>query len=277
LPQLPQFCVLVERSTHWLPHLVSPPLQPDALHAPAEHASPFGHLLPHEPQLLLSTLVLTQIPLHRVWPAGQPHEPCKQVWPLVQATPHAPQLASSDCRSTHALLQLVSPVPQDAAHAPLLQTGVEPEQLVPQEPQFCGSLVVSTHAPPHDVSPGAQTQLPPLHASVEPQDFPQPPQSCAFVCVSTHAPLQLVSAGSHDAPQAPRSHTCPLEHDAPHAPQLVGSDCRSAQTPLQVTWPMEQPVVSSVDPPQPAEGAIAMTTIEKTTTATERSDDTGAS
>lgn len=54
------------RSTQLAPHCVLPPLQPDVVHAPFEHASPFGHLFPQAPQLKLSMSVFVQMPLHEV-------------------------------------------------------------------------------------------------------------------------------------------------------------------------------------------------------------------
>jgi hypothetical protein len=40
--------------------------------------------VPHFPQLFGSLLVLTQVLLQRLWPAGQPQVPLAQTWPPLQ-------------------------------------------------------------------------------------------------------------------------------------------------------------------------------------------------
>jgi hypothetical protein len=55
--------------------------------------------LPHEPQFWKSVDRLTQVPLHRTYPAGQVHVPLTQLSPEAQAVPQAPQWFGSVCRS----------------------------------------------------------------------------------------------------------------------------------------------------------------------------------
>lgn len=53
--------------------------------------------MPQLPQLLWSVFVSTQVPLHLVWPVGQPatHCPFSQVSPEAQALKQPPQLLVS--------------------------------------------------------------------------------------------------------------------------------------------------------------------------------------
>lgn len=125
----------------------------------------------------------------------------------MQVFPHAPQSLPSDWRSTHALLQLVRPVPHDPAHVPALQTGEPPLHCVPQAPQSFGSVAVSTHAPLHEVSPAGHPQDPDAHDCDAPQTFPHAPQFRSLVLKLTHEPPQFVRPGSHVAPHTPRLHT----------------------------------------------------------------------
>lgn len=61
--------------------------------------------MPQPPQLLESTLVLTQAPLQFVWPAGQPHTPMVQLWPIGHVLPQPPQFVGLLVVSTHTPLQ----------------------------------------------------------------------------------------------------------------------------------------------------------------------------
>ena len=76
--------------------------------------------------------------------------------------PQAAQFMASVWRSTQAFMQLVCPVAQPAAQAPLAHTGVAPEQALPQAPQLAGSVVGLLHLPLHSIVPGGHTQ-PPAH------------------------------------------------------------------------------------------------------------------
>jgi hypothetical protein len=128
---------------------------------------------PQAPQWFRSVLVLTQLPLHSVWPLGQAQWLPEQIWPPVQALPQLPQLPGLLVRSTQAPPQLVSPCGQQA---PCEQTAPVP-QLAPQAPQWSLSLWRLTHAPPQQL--GALLEQPLL----------QEPQWLAVVR-SVHAPPQ---------------------------------------------------------------------------------------
>src|SRR2546425_20888 len=63
--QLPKYRGSDVRSTHPVPHSVSPVAQP---HIPWPHTFPCGQTLPQDPQLLGSVRVLMQPPAHSVAP-----------------------------------------------------------------------------------------------------------------------------------------------------------------------------------------------------------------
>jgi hypothetical protein len=80
-----------------------------------------------------------------------------------------------------------------------------PVQVTPQPPQLAGSLVTSTHAPPHAVYPLLQawSHAPPVHtacawATVVVHAFPHVWQLVPLELVSMHVPLQSVGVdGGH--------------------------------------------------------------------------------
>ena len=83
------------------------------------------------------------------------HVPFEQVWFLVncrllQFTALVPQAQGLLLGGRHCPLHIE--VPAAHAHVPLLHV-VPLEHVVPQAPQFCGSLVKVTHAPAHAVCP----------------------------------------------------------------------------------------------------------------------------
>lgn len=109
------------------------------------------------------------------------HTPPTQLCEPLHTVEHEPQCNGSEpVLVTH------------AAPLPIVQLVVTPMHLVrqepdwqaspdghtwPQEPQLPGSLVVSTHAPPHDESPGRHTHPEaPLQYCPAAQASPQPPQ-----------------------------------------------------------------------------------------------------
>jgi hypothetical protein len=55
--------------------------------------------------LFTSVEVLTQVPLHEVWPGAQPQAPLVHVWPAAQRTLQPPQLLGSLAVLVHAPLQ----------------------------------------------------------------------------------------------------------------------------------------------------------------------------
>jgi hypothetical protein len=165
--------------------------------------------------------------------------------------PHAPQLVALDFVSTQAPLHAVKPVPQLAAHAPLLHTGLAPAHPAPHAPQLLVSASVLTHVEPPGfgegqsvAAPAGQTQVPALHVSDAPQGVAHPLQCFGSVIVSTQAPPQLVRAplppsegAEQEVAQMPTLQTSPLGHACPHAPQLSGSVAGSVHVPLQGSWP----------------------------------------
>jgi len=80
-------------------------------------------------------------------------------------------------------------------------------QVVPQAPQFLGSLTVSTQAAPHLVAPPAQLMAhwPMEQTSPAAQAVLQAPQFLGSLAVSTHAVPHIVTPGPHAglAPPAP--------------------------------------------------------------------------
>lgn len=72
-PQLPQLEVSLVRLTHTPPQTVCPAGQAQL---PLWHVRPPMHTVPQAPQLLLSLpLMIRQVPLQLVWPAGQAQTP----------------------------------------------------------------------------------------------------------------------------------------------------------------------------------------------------------
>jgi len=122
---------------------------------PAEHVTPHApllqvcvleHALPHAPQFAGSLPVVTQTPLHEVWPAGHWQFPLVHDVEPPQVTPHAPQFALSD--GTQALPH--NNVPAGQPHTPLVHIWPAAHAR-PHPPQFCTSLDVGTHWPLHNV------------------------------------------------------------------------------------------------------------------------------
>jgi hypothetical protein len=99
----------------------------------------------------------------------------------------------------------VTGVQSDAWH-------VRPKQSCPQAPQFCGSVAVSTHSPPHAVASFGQTHFP---AWQNTHTLPQAPQFAGSLLVSTHM-FPHWTAGAWQVAHVPvLVASPPLE---PHAP-----------------------------------------------------------
>lgn len=136
--------------------------------------------------------------------------------------------------------------PAAHAHCPAVHTLPAP-QTVPQAPQFCALVVVSTHASPQKLLPAGQVQAPcaqvrpPLHA------LPHVPQLLLSVATLTQLDPQAVCPGMQL--QTPAVHTLPASQLVPHAPQLVGLTWRSTQLPAQAARPMEQPAATDLQAP----------------------------
>jgi hypothetical protein len=175
--------------------------------------------------------------------------PVTHVWPGLHEVPHAPQFALDVCKSAHVPAQSV--VPGAQAHALFTHTRV-PEQICPQNPQFLGSLVRSTHELPHCASPEphAAEHIPALHTSERRQRFPHDPQSVDADWRFTQTelppmPMHSVSAAGHM--QAPPMQGAPIGHWLPQPPQLPLEVCVLTQVippmpPGQSVRPVEQPM-----------------------------------
>jgi len=72
---------------------------------------------------------------------------------------------------------------------------------LPQPPQFCGSLIVSTHVAPQVVAPAAQPHAPATQIWRVPQVRPHAPQFAGSLTISVHTPPQARCAPGHT--QAP--------------------------------------------------------------------------
>jgi hypothetical protein len=157
--------------------------------------------LPQAPQFALSVCVLTHAPFAHCVEVFPPHivaqvPPEQTHWEtptgrgrLWQSFPHAPQLAMSEARLTHAPLQRVSP----PAH---LQTAVThcspPGHALPQAPQLSASLARFTQAMLQLVRGGPESLAQVVVQAPFKQSgwfaghaFPQRPQFLGFVLTST--------------------------------------------------------------------------------------------
>ena len=143
---------------------------------------------------------------------------------------------------------------------PALQTGVEPEQVVPQVPQFLVSEFVLTQLPipkpppkkpprpwVHCVSPEGQVHVPPTHARPPGQAVPHEPQLRLSVCKLEHVVMfpkknmlvqDVVPLGQ--PPQVPFVHCCPPGQRVPQLPQLLLSVCVFVQLLPHIESPVGQ-------------------------------------
>lgn len=126
VPQAPQFCVSVFKSTQVLSHKVSVLFEQAGPHRPFRHFSWLLQERPQTPQFFVSVRIFTQELLQMSWPAEQEssgvivtpavavetgvssggrHVPLWQICPFGQSHPHFPQLSLSARRSAHFPLQ----------------------------------------------------------------------------------------------------------------------------------------------------------------------------
>jgi hypothetical protein len=227
-------------------------------------ATPPEQVVPHEPQLRLSVCVSTHavvllpnvVELHAVPPSPQtiplsvppsepPHVPPEQVWLLLQAFPHLPQLLLSVCVLVQVDPHCVSPAPQ--AHMPPLH--VPPcAHWFPQLPQLKASVCKSTHellqlvsVAPEELVVQLAEQVPPLHAGVPPsawQTLPQRPQLFVSFSTEVHALLQIISPAGQL--QRPFWQVVLLPQLVPQEPQFALSVVRSTQALPHETRPCGQ-------------------------------------
>lgn len=80
--------------------------------------------------------------------------------------------------------------------------------IVAQSPQWLGSVVVLTHAPPQFWVPAVQVEvhLPPVQTSFCPQALPQAPQFEGSESVRMHAPPHIAKPTSQVAAHLPELH-----------------------------------------------------------------------
>lgn len=220
--------------------------------------------------------------------SGHLQEPATHLSLPVHFTPQAPQLLSSEFRLTQEPPQLVEPVhitthwPERQESAAVPPSTTEPtEQAMVHEPQWSGSLEVSTHTPLQLVVPCGQPQVPLLHTWPAGQILPQVPQLSGSVAVLVQAPAQEVCPVAQVVLQMPPVQTWPSPQAMAHRPQCLGSLLRFAhwggephevlptgqvQVLLAQTMPpvhfrpqppqlLESEVVSTQAPPQPIRGA----------------------
>lgn len=204
LPQLPQWLGSFCRSMQRPPPQVDVP-GPHA-HCPATQACVSAHWCPQEPQLDVLVAVSTSQPL--------------------LAT-----LSQSAKLALHWYPQVDALQVRDA----LARVG----QTWLQDPQWSGSVVVSTHCPPQFVCPLGQLVMhcPPEHTWFVPQALPHWPQLLLLVLVSTHCPPHFDSPALHWMPHWPLVQVAePLAGTGqtwPQAPQFDGSLAVGMQEPPQ--------------------------------------------
>jgi hypothetical protein len=171
------------------------------------------------------------VKVHAVIPGRHTHVPVpSQYWRSVHAVVQVPQWLASSERSRHVPppppVQSVLPVGQ--LHALAVHVPKRP-QVVPHAPQFMGSVLVSTHTPPHVVDPAEQTQTPLVHASPLAHVRPHAPQLFRSDETSAHPVAHATSpAGQMHAPPA---HVAPGPQLCPHVPQCAGVVVKSTHSP----------------------------------------------
>jgi hypothetical protein len=132
------------------------------------------------------------------------HDPAWQnAAALGHAFPQAPQFCAS--LSTERQTPLQTTVPTGQTQAPATQDSPPPHAWS-QEPQWLGSVAVSTHSSPQLVWPGAeQLQLPLRQTWFAPQAWPHAPQFEASLRTSVQEAPHVWSPG----PQVGTSGACP--------------------------------------------------------------------
>jgi hypothetical protein len=239
-PHIPQWLASFVVLTQAPAHKENPPLhvklQTLATQAGRAFAMLVVQALLHEPQFVVSLVVSTQVLPHRVGvAAGQPaiHAYVPESPPALEQVglpashvlPQRPQL-SAFVKSTHAPLHWLYPPLHANVHPASAHAGCAWAMLVvqawPHAPQWFGSVVSSTHVPPHCVAA--------LGGQLETHAWPAP-----------------TGAQTGIAPP----------HALPHAPQL-DDVAGSTQPPWHARDPNEQPpwVPSAAFPP-PSPGVVS--------------------
>jgi len=131
------------------------------------------------------------------------HTLLEQDWPPAHGLLQKPQFSGSVLVSEQLLPHCVSVPAQVAEHVLCEQSGVAPEQTVPQLPQFAGSDAAFTHSEAHAFNPAPQVHMLPAQTWPAAQACAQLPQLPISVAVSTHFAEQLVCPTPHVAPAPP--------------------------------------------------------------------------
>jgi hypothetical protein len=158
-PHAPQLFGSMLVAMQALPHRVRPALQLKSQVPRAQTATDSAgavQLLPQAPQFVGSAFSSTHAFPQRTSPVGHAllHAPAEHVAEpalgLTQAWVHEPQCAELDFRSTQAPVHSVVPAGHTVEHLPAAQTCPD-GHVVPQAPQWEGSLFRSMQAPLHAV------------------------------------------------------------------------------------------------------------------------------
>jgi len=128
-----------------------------------------------------------------------------------------------------------------ATHWPCEQSGGF-VHAVPQPPQFCGSVPVSTQTPPQSVPPFGHSHVPLPQSWPPVQTTPHEPQLLESPFGFTQAPPHRIWLWGQVVPftQAPIWQLSPVAHVVPQAPQFWKLESRSTHMPLQSVRPTSQ-------------------------------------
>jgi hypothetical protein len=150
--------------------------------------------------------------------------------PAAHACAHAPQFAASAIGSTQWPAHSSEPAAHPATQPPLRQVSPRP-QMLPQRPQWFGSVAVSTHRPTHNaIGHPLVRHVPSMHAWPLAQRLPHDPQFALSERESTQVPPQIKSGARHPGgAQTPSRQISPEAHAWPQRPQLRWSDPNSTQ------------------------------------------------
>lgn len=113
---------------------------------------------------------------------------------------------------------------------PELQATLPIVHLVPQLPQWLGSVARIAQPVGHVTAPAEHEHVPLVHIPPVPQETPHMPQLFGSVAVSKQPVGHKICVVFVQA-QAPAVQVAPVPHRLPHLPQFVGSVCLSTQTP----------------------------------------------
>jgi hypothetical protein len=156
-PQTPQFFVSVVVLTQVPPQTFGVPV--GHAHAPLVQLAPVAHLVPHEPQFVVSLDRSAHVVPQLTLPVGHTQSPAVQVAPVGQALPQLPQLLPSVCVFTQAPPHVFGLSVGHALQMPLTQVCPARHAFV-HEPQNAGSLLRSAQLVPQETLPVGHAQTP---------------------------------------------------------------------------------------------------------------------